>query len=126
MIKVYSGGKWNVRKVLKISARFFLVLGVVLFSLRPSLVNRVVPASWEPVQASSSTANHLEEKLPFAVSHAFLRCSFNREDKHQTLPVLVLSSLINLGELKPLFEDWSQTPTLAIAAPSIRSTVLRI
>ena len=114
------------REMLKISVRLSLVLSVVLFSLRPSLVNRVVPASWEPIQVSSSSANHFEEKSPFAVSRASLRCSFNREDKHQAMPVLALRSFIDLTELTPFFRAWGQTPVLVTVAPAFRPVVLRI
>ncbi len=114
------------REVLKISTRLLLVLSVLLFSLRPSLVNRLVPTSWEPVQSSSSSTNRLEEKSPFAVTHATLRCSFNREDKQQAVPVMALRSYIDLAELTPFFGAWGQTPKAVYAVPSLRTVVLRI
>jgi hypothetical protein len=110
------------RKALKISSRFLLILGLILLSLRPSIVNRVMPGYWHAVQTSSSPCC-LQKGAPLASNHLFMRCSFNKEDKHQAMPALPARSFVDSATLAPLMmarvQDHFKIPVVACLRPAV-------
>jgi hypothetical protein len=78
-------------KTFKILSRVVLVLGLVVLSFKPSIVNRVTPSMIHPHHVAFSKFTSLSKREPLSVNGAGLRCSFHKNEDKRHLPVAVVA-----------------------------------
>jgi len=117
-----------VSKVLKITSRLVLVLGLIALSFKPSVNNSSILKLVHPHHVAFSTFQSLSRRSPQSSHGTELRCNFQKAENKQRLPIAVVAV--------PLFDafvfnaprftrETSSVFAVTASSPS-RTVVLRI
>jgi hypothetical protein len=118
-------------KVLKITTRLILVMGLIILSFRPSVSNRLpfrlLQAPHQTQQASSDFTT-ISKRTPLTANSTARRCNFEKTENRNRLPVAVVAiQMADVFAFNTLrFNPWMSSISSVTASSPSQTVVLRI
>jgi hypothetical protein len=115
-------------KVLKITSRLVLVLGLIVLSLRPSASNYVPPGTFHQQTMAFSKSTSLASRTPGSHRSSEMRSSFHKNDDKRRLPMAVVGLPLAKAFVfnTPRFNLGTSSVSFLTASSPSQSVVLRI
>jgi hypothetical protein len=114
-------------KVLKITSRLVLVLGLIVLSFRPSASNYVPPGTFHQ-QPMASKSTSLASRTPSSHRSSEMRSSFHKNDDKRRLPMAVVGLPLAKAFVfnAPRFNLGTSSVSFSTASSPSQTVVLRI
>jgi hypothetical protein len=114
-------------KVLKITNRLVLVLGLVVLSFRPSASNYVPPGTFHQLSTAFSKNTSLRQRTPLSRRSAAMRSSFQKNEDKRRLQAAVVA--VPMADVFAFNAPRFHAGTSVVSPPALaltKTVVLRI